>query len=737
MRSKQRSLIKLIDFGSACFSQEKAYTYIQSRFYRAPEVLLGLPYSASIDMWSLGCLLMELHTGHPLFDGADEKEQIVRHYELLGCPPYEMVYGNSKALQFYECDSGRRAVRLRDKLTARKVSSVQHELGAKFVAGDERSVHFVDLVTKLLSYSPKHRIKPYEALSHPFFDILQQHCSASSSSSSCRTIADTANSSSVEASPVAGPVPVTLSLQPTVDIRMILLDSQPTSAATASSSHPSPPSSHSAQQQQQIDEMMTDENDVPVSTVAVPPPLERTLSDLHTRPFVHAPLPHSTSQHELPPSQSSPSPLATIDSSESRIASVSRQPHKRRARERSSVNSSRNARAALVMSLRSRSKKSAPSPPSVPVFNPFAALQSSPSQPSHEEVSSNDSMNDETDSPQPTSAAAAAPAAVDQPVPSSSRPSRIFTRSQHSRTASFDGVDSQSEMQHLVMTDEGGSDNSPQTATSAACVRRRGSGSLKGKKKPKGKQQQRQGSRGPRGGGGSKSASNSRPQSPLQPMVVELHESRRSRRSRPSQPASLATDESSYRTPSPTRSIYQHSPSTATGMQTRSHRAALASLATVTVAMEDDMQPQPAAIATRSQTDKASSNKHKKPNMHSDERKASVNPSSAHSTRRHPHPHRQPPTQPAASTLRSSPRPSHFSNLPPASSNGAAAVRRPVTRSSAAADTQQQQPYFDHHHAVAAAAAAAEAVPPAVGSASMMESVDSISQRTRSHITLR
>ena len=72
---------------------EKAYVYIQSRFYRAPEVLLGLSYNAAIDMWSLGCLLMELHTGHPVFDGVDEKEQVVRHYEVLGCPPYDMVSG--------------------------------------------------------------------------------------------------------------------------------------------------------------------------------------------------------------------------------------------------------------------------------------------------------------------------------------------------------------------------------------------------------------------------------------------------------------------------------------------------------------------------------------------------------------------------------------------------------------------------------------------------------------------
>jgi serine/threonine protein kinase len=39
------------------------YTYIQSRFYRAPEIILGIPYTPAIDMWSLGCILVELFTG--------------------------------------------------------------------------------------------------------------------------------------------------------------------------------------------------------------------------------------------------------------------------------------------------------------------------------------------------------------------------------------------------------------------------------------------------------------------------------------------------------------------------------------------------------------------------------------------------------------------------------------------------------------------------------------------------
>lgn len=55
------------------------YQYIQSRFYRSPEVLLGMPYDLAIDMWSLGCILVEMHTGEPLFSGSNEVKFILLH----------------------------------------------------------------------------------------------------------------------------------------------------------------------------------------------------------------------------------------------------------------------------------------------------------------------------------------------------------------------------------------------------------------------------------------------------------------------------------------------------------------------------------------------------------------------------------------------------------------------------------------------------------------------------------
>ena len=87
----KRSAIKIVDFGSSCQLGQRIYQYIQSRFYRSPEVLLGIPYDLAIDMWSLGCILVEMHTGEPLFSGANEVDQMNKIVEVLGMPPKHVL----------------------------------------------------------------------------------------------------------------------------------------------------------------------------------------------------------------------------------------------------------------------------------------------------------------------------------------------------------------------------------------------------------------------------------------------------------------------------------------------------------------------------------------------------------------------------------------------------------------------------------------------------------------------
>ncbi|KAJ7647142.1 kinase-like domain-containing protein [Roridomyces roridus] len=102
LKSLQSPQIKVIDFGSACHERQTVYTYIQSRFYRSPEVLLGMSYTASIDMWSLGCIAVELFLGLPLFPGTSEYNQLTRIVEMLGLPPQSMLNTGKQVSQFFD-----------------------------------------------------------------------------------------------------------------------------------------------------------------------------------------------------------------------------------------------------------------------------------------------------------------------------------------------------------------------------------------------------------------------------------------------------------------------------------------------------------------------------------------------------------------------------------------------------------------------------------------------------------
>ena len=95
-------MLRVIDYGSCCFEDAKIYTYIQSRFYRAPEIILGAQYSQAIDMWSLGCLAAELCMGKPLFPGEDERKQIALITDVLGLPPVRLVDKGSRSHLYFK-----------------------------------------------------------------------------------------------------------------------------------------------------------------------------------------------------------------------------------------------------------------------------------------------------------------------------------------------------------------------------------------------------------------------------------------------------------------------------------------------------------------------------------------------------------------------------------------------------------------------------------------------------------
>jgi len=156
------SEIKVIDFGSSCFENEKVYTYIQSRFYRSPEVILGMSYGLPIDMWSLGCILAELLTGYPIFPGENEQEQLACIMEIFGPPEKHLIEKSSRKKLFFD-SLGKPRVTVSTKGRRRRPSSKTLQQALK--CDDEA---FLDFISRCLRWDPDRRMKPDEAMQHEF-----------------------------------------------------------------------------------------------------------------------------------------------------------------------------------------------------------------------------------------------------------------------------------------------------------------------------------------------------------------------------------------------------------------------------------------------------------------------------------------------------------------------------------------------------------------------------------------
>ncbi|KAK6515679.1 dual-specificity tyrosine-(Y)-phosphorylation regulated kinase [Arthrobotrys conoides] len=157
-----QSDIKVIDFGSSCLEHEKVYTYIQSRFYRSPEVILGMTYGLPIDMWSLGCILAELFTGYPIFPGENEQEQLACIMEVFGPPEKHLIEKSSRKKLFFD-SFGKPRMIVSSKGRRRRPSSKTLQQAIK--CDDEA---FLDFLAGCLRWDPDKRIKPEEAIQHEF-----------------------------------------------------------------------------------------------------------------------------------------------------------------------------------------------------------------------------------------------------------------------------------------------------------------------------------------------------------------------------------------------------------------------------------------------------------------------------------------------------------------------------------------------------------------------------------------
>ncbi|XP_069174410.1 dual specificity tyrosine-phosphorylation-regulated kinase mbk-2 isoform X1 [Procambarus clarkii] len=178
LKQRGSSSIRIIDFGSSCYVHQRVYTYIQSRFYRSPEVILGLPYGLPIDMWSLGCILAELYTGYPLFPGENEVEQLACIMEVLSLPPHHLLIAASRRRLFFDSKGNPRCV-TNSKGKKRRPGS--RDLASVLKCSDTQFVHFI---ARCLEWDPSTRMSPEEALQHDWLHTSLTSTISSSSSSS-------------------------------------------------------------------------------------------------------------------------------------------------------------------------------------------------------------------------------------------------------------------------------------------------------------------------------------------------------------------------------------------------------------------------------------------------------------------------------------------------------------------------------------------------------------------------
>ncbi|KAB2077460.1 hypothetical protein ERO13_A06G138400v2 [Gossypium hirsutum] len=165
------SAIKLIDFGSTAFDNQNHSSIVSTRHYRAPEIILGLGWSYPCDLWSVGCILIELCTGGALFQTHENLEHLAMMERVLGPLPEHMIRRASRGSEKYfrsgsrlnwpEGAVSRESIRAVKKLDRLKNMVSQHVESSRYF--------LADLLEGLLKYDPSERLTARQALNHPFF----------------------------------------------------------------------------------------------------------------------------------------------------------------------------------------------------------------------------------------------------------------------------------------------------------------------------------------------------------------------------------------------------------------------------------------------------------------------------------------------------------------------------------------------------------------------------------------
>lgn len=164
IKSYRRCEIKVIDLGSSCFQTDNLCLYVQSRSYRAPEVILGHSYDQRIDLWSLGCILVELCSGEVLFPNDSIVMILARMIGMLGPIDLEMLEQGQETDKYFTQEYDLYHINEETnqlEYIIPESSLLEHRL-------QDTDDMFIDFVRNLLQINPKQRPTAVEALEHPW-----------------------------------------------------------------------------------------------------------------------------------------------------------------------------------------------------------------------------------------------------------------------------------------------------------------------------------------------------------------------------------------------------------------------------------------------------------------------------------------------------------------------------------------------------------------------------------------
>jgi serine/threonine-protein kinase PRP4 len=187
--SANKSRLFLADFGSALPEDDcsrpgrEPVPYLASRWYRAPEVVLGIPFSYGVDMWSVACCLYELATNKVCFPGDSNNEMMWLWMQVSGAPPKKLLKRGALSHQNFDVDDNGKFMRTKvDAATGgtyvqrvtvqRPTRDLRSELaGFASPSPAQRNLvpHLADLLKRMFALDPDRRITILEALRHPFF----------------------------------------------------------------------------------------------------------------------------------------------------------------------------------------------------------------------------------------------------------------------------------------------------------------------------------------------------------------------------------------------------------------------------------------------------------------------------------------------------------------------------------------------------------------------------------------